>query len=279
MAEDDRFGKDVKLRSGNVASRILPIRIHDLESEDVKLFEKETGSVLRALDFVFKTATGAIRPLLPNEDHPNDNLYKTFYRDQISKVGIAIKEIILSMKKEPVSIVQGKVEKSTEDVHVSEGIEQGKTARFSFKSRKLLWLVGSFLLIMVGAIAIYSVLIHRKDTRELTNLNKSIAVLPFVNDSPDEDNSHLINGLMDEILINLQLIHDLTVISRNSVEQFHGDNKLSTPVIAKKLGVNYIIEGSGQKYGNSLRLRVQLIAVSKGKERHLWGKIYDNEVT
>jgi hypothetical protein len=50
IAEPDHFGKDIKLRSGNVASRILPIRIHDLEEEDIKLFEKETGSVLRALD-------------------------------------------------------------------------------------------------------------------------------------------------------------------------------------------------------------------------------------
>src|SRR5512139_3880373 len=50
MAGQDRFGKDVRLRGGNVASRILPIRIHDLEPEDVKLFEKETGSVLRALE-------------------------------------------------------------------------------------------------------------------------------------------------------------------------------------------------------------------------------------
>src|SRR5512137_1155025 len=45
MTENDRFGKDVRLRSSNVASRILPIRIHDIELEDVKLFEKETGSV------------------------------------------------------------------------------------------------------------------------------------------------------------------------------------------------------------------------------------------
>ncbi len=40
MAEDDRFGKDIKLKSGNVASRILPVRIHDLEKDDVRLFEK-----------------------------------------------------------------------------------------------------------------------------------------------------------------------------------------------------------------------------------------------
>src|SRR5512133_2142758 len=68
MAENDRLGGDVKLRSGNVASRILPIRIHDLEQEDIKLFEKETGSVLRALDFIFKTAAGVSRPLFSSED-------------------------------------------------------------------------------------------------------------------------------------------------------------------------------------------------------------------
>ncbi len=106
--ENDRFGKDVKLRSGNVAGRILPIRIHDLEQEDIKLFEKETGSVLRALDFVFRTSTGVSRPLKINEDHPQDNLNKTFYSDQINKAGHAIKEIILGMKIEPVLEVKEK---------------------------------------------------------------------------------------------------------------------------------------------------------------------------
>jgi hypothetical protein len=100
ITNNDRFGKDVKLRSGNVASRILPIRIHDLEPEDEKLFEKETGSVLRSLDFVFRTSTGVNRPLKVNEDHPNDNLNKTFYNDQLNKTANAIKEIILGLKAE-----------------------------------------------------------------------------------------------------------------------------------------------------------------------------------
>ena len=56
LAENDRFGKDVKLKSGNVASRILPIRIHDLDADDVKLFEKETGSVMRARGSTVKPA-------------------------------------------------------------------------------------------------------------------------------------------------------------------------------------------------------------------------------
>jgi hypothetical protein len=97
MLENDNFGKDVRLRNGNVASRILPIRIHDLESEDIKMFEKETGCVVRALDFVFKTSTGVSRPLKDTEDHPQDNLNKIFYGDQINKVGHAIKEIILHL--------------------------------------------------------------------------------------------------------------------------------------------------------------------------------------
>jgi vacuolar-type H+-ATPase subunit F/Vma7 len=48
------------------------------------------------------------------------------------------------------------------------------------------------------------------------------------------------------------------------------------PEIAKRLNVNYIVEGSGQKYGNKFVLRVQLIAA--GNEKHLWGKSYDREI-
>src|SRR5664280_1117310 len=114
LSREDRFGRDIKLRNGNYASRILPIRIRDLEPEDSKLFEKETGSVLRAMDFVFKTSSGVNRPLQSNEDRPNDNLNKTFYRDQINKVGNAIKEIILSLKKEPDENVQS-IEKIRSD--------------------------------------------------------------------------------------------------------------------------------------------------------------------
>ena len=108
LAKEDSFGRDIRLRSGNVASRILPIRIHDLEQEDIKLFEKETGSVLRAMDFVFKTSAGVNRPLKVNEDHPQDNLNKTFYADQINKVAHAIKEIISGMKAEPAREVKEK---------------------------------------------------------------------------------------------------------------------------------------------------------------------------
>ena len=114
-----------------------------------------------------------------------------------------------------------------------------------------------------------------KQATDITKLEKSVAILPFRNDSKDEENTYFINGLMEEVLNNLQKIKDLRVISRTSVEQYRNQTK-SIPEIAKELGVNYIVEGSGQKYDNTLRLRVQLIKA--GKERHLWGKSYQQDL-
>ena len=114
-----------------------------------------------------------------------------------------------------------------------------------------------------------------KQTIDISKLEKSVAILPFRNDSKDEENTYFINGLMEEVLNNLQKIKDLRVISRTSVEQYRDQTK-PIPEIAKELGVNYIVEGSGQKYDNTLRLRVQLIKA--GKERHLWGKSYQQDL-
>jgi tetratricopeptide (TPR) repeat protein len=96
IARSDEFGKDIKLNNGNVASRVLPIRIHDLNLEDKALFEKELGSVLRPVDFIFKSP-GVCRSLRSNEDSPSSNQNKTFYRDQINKVANSIREIINGM--------------------------------------------------------------------------------------------------------------------------------------------------------------------------------------
>jgi TolB-like protein len=104
---------------------------------------------------------------------------------------------------------------------------------------------------------------------------KSIAILPFINDSPDQENTYFINGVMEEILNNLQRIKELRVISRTSVEQYRGQKKPISE-IAQELGVNYIVEGSGQKYGNSFRLRAQLIMAEH--ESHLWGESFQSEI-
>jgi TolB-like protein len=133
------------------------------------------------------------------------------------------------------------------------------------KTKKIL--IYSFAIILVVAAVLVIVQYNVLDR----NVEKSIAVLPFRNDSADSTTTYFINGVMEEMLNNLQAIKDLRVISRNSVEQYRSANR-SLPKIGKELGVNYIVEGSAQKYGNSLRIRVQLIKLPK--EKHLFGKSY-----
>jgi TolB-like protein/AraC-like DNA-binding protein/Tfp pilus assembly protein PilF len=109
-----------------------------------------------------------------------------------------------------------------------------------------------------------------KNTQE-----KTIAVLPFIDYSPKEGNSYIINGLRDEILDKLEKIQDLKVKSRTDVEKYK-NTMLGIREIANDLNVNYILEGSGQKFGDKIRIRLQLIETASGN--HLWSKPYEEEV-
>ncbi len=109
-----------------------------------------------------------------------------------------------------------------------------------------------------------------------TPLEKSIAVLPFKNDSSDSANVYLINGLMESALNHLQQIKDLRVVSRTSSEKYRHTTK-SIPELANELQVSYVVEGSGQKIGNRILLNIQLIDAQK--DNHLWARQYERELT
>ena len=103
---------------------------------------------------------------------------------------------------------------------------------------------------------------------------RSIAVLPFINDSQDPENLYFINGVMEAILHNLSRMKDLEVHPRtDSVEQYRGNSIKTIPQIARELGVKYIIEGSGQKIGDQVSLYVQLIEA--GADKHLFSNRYN----
>ncbi|MEO1050901.1 MAG: helix-turn-helix domain-containing protein [Bacteroidota bacterium] len=107
-------------------------------------------------------------------------------------------------------------------------------------------------------------------------LEKSIAVLPFKNDSDDSTNVHIVNGLMESVLNNLQKIEDLRVISRTSIEKYRHSDK-TIPEIAEELQVSYLIEGSGQKIGDQILLNIQLVEATT--DNHLWAEQYERETT
>jgi TolB-like protein/Tfp pilus assembly protein PilF len=103
----------------------------------------------------------------------------------------------------------------------------------------------------------------------------SIAVLPFVNMSRDEENEYFADGLAEELLNVLSKIRGLRVASRTSAFSFKGI-KVDIPTVAQKLNVATILEGSVRKSGKRLRITAQLIQVAT--DSHLWSETYDREL-
>jgi serine/threonine protein kinase/tetratricopeptide (TPR) repeat protein len=103
----------------------------------------------------------------------------------------------------------------------------------------------------------------------------SIAVLPFVNMSRDEENEYFSDGLSEELLNVLAKIPELKVTGRTSSFAFKGKQE-DLRDIGQKLGVATLLEGSVRKAGNRVRITAQLIKVSDGF--HLWSETYDRVV-
>lgn len=96
-ASSDKLGMNIRLPNGNSASRILPVNIHELEPDDLKLLETELSGDLRSIDFIYRDH-GINRPLRPADDNLHPEAGRVLYRNQINKLANAIKEIIYGIK-------------------------------------------------------------------------------------------------------------------------------------------------------------------------------------
>jgi len=278
MTENDHFGKDVKLRSGNVASRILPVRIHDLEQEDIKLFEKETGSVLRAMDFVFKTSSGVNRTLKVNEDHPNDNLNKTFYSDQINKVTLAVKEIILGLKTEPVvSPVKKKTQQREPLEEVKKEVRKGWQDKHAVLTKRRLISGVILLTVLIAILLTFPKIFNRDKLEDIYDQDGriSIAVIPFENWSQSEDYVHLGDAIPNEISTSLSNIEEFNIKSFTSTVRYKGSDRPSIPQIGKELGVKCIIEGTIERQNKDVSIHVQVILASN--DENLWSEEFKGQ--
>jgi len=255
LAKEDLLGRDIRLAGGNVASRILPVKIHDLDPEDKTLLENELGGMLRCIEFIYRSS-GVNRPLRVNEDHPQDNLNKTYYRDQINKVANAVKEIITAIKRY-----------DHQDGEVSEKVI--KVIHKSPKNLKPKIIIASFFVLALIVLGYFFIPELFKSSEPAA---KSIAVLPFKLLSDEPDKQYLADGMMDAILLHLQNFKGLQVISRTSVEQYKGTTK-TVHVIGQELDVEYLLEGSFQKVGDYVRLIIQLIKTSN--DSHVWANEYN----
>jgi adenylate cyclase len=104
---------------------------------------------------------------------------------------------------------------------------------------------------------------------------KSIAVLPLVNESGDASQDYFSDGLTEELINGLGQIRQLRVIGRNSSFQFKGKAQDSRTV-GQMLGVANLLEGSVRKVADRVRIAVQLVRATDGSQ--LWSQSYDREL-
>ena len=259
IAADDALGLKIKLTNGNVASRILPISIHELDASDRPLIESEFGGHLRGIEFIYRTS-GVVRALKPVEEDAKSNLNHTFYPDQINKVARAIKELTIGIQnsKSPIPNVSALRKTQTVPTYTRKriAIAAALICLISFASYGIFYFggLGSWL----GKVP-----------------NKSIAVLPFENMNNDPEQDYFSNGITEDILNHLVKIADLKVKSRTSTLQYKGTQKTMTEV-GEELGVANIVEGSVRRVGDKVRIVVQLI--DSETDVHLWSETYDREL-
>jgi len=147
--------------------------------------------------------------------------------------------------------------------------EYATLPRNNFK-RVLLYILAAISLIIIALLILKFLPVFQQDKME-----KSIAVIPFRNDSEEEGTEYFANGVMESIINHLSAISDFDKVpGRTSVEQFR-EGKENITRIGEILGVNYIVEGSVQKYGDQIRVVVQLLHTEM--DDHIWSNTYQYE--
>jgi len=151
QASKDQFGLKVKLGGGNVASRVLPVQIHDLKADDKALVENVLGGFLRSVEFIY-SEPGVNRPLT-QKDPEEKNLHKTSYRNQINKVANAVDEIVSGLR----AAVSSPPEDEKDEIvtlpgEMTDGLR--KSRKPEGRRKKVIYSSSSFIVIM-AVVAFY----------------------------------------------------------------------------------------------------------------------------
>ncbi len=169
----------------------------------------------------------------------------------------------------PGDIKKRTVSKSESTVPESETVEISNKS--GSKNVRFIYIIAAF--VVLGGIIFIAIFFNRNSLAfKQKSKEKSIAVLPFKNLSENEENRYFADGVVEDIIDRLTRIKELKVVSRTSVEQFRESNE-SVPEISKKLGVNYLLEGSVQRFEGKVRITIQLIDAKL--DRHILSEKID----
>lgn len=135
-------------------------------------------------------------------------------------------------------------------------------------------------ILVIGLIAAMWLYVGKREmpletTPTSTAKKPAIAVLPFNNISADPEQEYFADGVAEDLITDLSKVSGLIVISRNSSFAYKGKSP-DVRVVAKELGVDYVLEGSVRRAGDKVRINVQLIDGNSGA--HMWAERYDGNL-
>ncbi len=155
---------------------------------------------------------------------------------------------------------------------IEAGLSKEPLSKVAPSRRRRVYLYGGVAgLVILAVVALYFFLPSKPTVVE----KKSIAVLPFKNFSESKEDEYFSDGMTESIITDLAKVPGLLVIARNSVFQYKGKNA-DVLQVGKELNVRYVLEGSMQRAGNTLRVNAQLIDASNGF--HLWANRFDRDM-
>ncbi len=193
------------------------------------------------------------------------NISGAVFRDVLNKVDIQtkfVKDKTFKNVDEPISIYQ---------VLCGNELKQPPLTKSNEVKRSIVkpyYFLTGLVVVALAVLVVWKVIPRMKSVE----LEKSIAVLPFETITKDSTSQYMADGVREAILKNLLKIKNLKVVSRTSSQTYRNSNK-RIPKIASELNVAFILEGSAQKFGNQIRITVQLI---DGKtDRRIWSQDYD----
>jgi TolB-like protein/DNA-binding SARP family transcriptional activator/Tfp pilus assembly protein PilF len=150
-------------------------------------------------------------------------------------------------------------------------VVQARTVATASRARRRLARTGALVLLCAGGIVALALILRPTPPKP----ERSVAVLPFVNMSPEGDNEFFSDGMTEEIITQLSIVPSLKVISRTSAMRYKGSGK-SLREIAGELRVGHVLEGSVRREGNQVRITAQLIDAAT--DHHLWSQSYDRQL-
>ena len=159
-----------------------------------------------------------------------------------------------------------------------EAASSNETIKRSVTWKKVIYILAGILIVLLSVYSGKFIIFKNIRPGSFLSQNKdeiSVAVLPFKNIGNNDEDQYFIDGIIDEIQSKLSGISNLRIISRASMEQFRNSPETASR-IGKLLNVDYIIDGSCQKFGSVFRIRVQL--VDTFNDRQIWADKFDDSI-